>query len=187
MIEETKHPFINDIFESLLQNNNFIIQLLGQGSFGLVYGDSENQYIVKLSKHPIVENHHKTYFTYHLYFQKEIFHKTLMYKAYEKLKSNTNLTVSSLIYIDPGTYGECELILKKNNVDKIKRCWISMKRIVMCPNTDHKHKSRQLLYYGEITENMMNIIKAVAQIYAIHLVGAKLIIPNDLEISYWYR
>lgn len=178
-MEDVKLSLISKIFRMLIPNDHFMIRLLGQGAFGVVYTDSKNQYVVKLSKLPALGDHSQVYCSY---FQREVRHKTIVYKTYVKLLKSGIVSLSTLLYIDPGTYGEYCLIQKTNSTFKIKRCWISMKRIIMCPSTEHKQSSRQMLYDGDLTENMAEIIHATAQIYAIHLIGARLRIAKDLEL-----
>jgi hypothetical protein len=162
-----------NIFESLLMDNDNTIEIIGHGAFGIIFSDSEKKYIIKFSTHTVNKKLTFSSFSYTNYFKKEVYNKMLVYKAYEKLL-NTNILLSPLILIDPGIYGE-------RCIGKTIYCWIVMKRIIS-KITQTKRSNRQLLYDGEITDNMKNIIEAVAQLYAIHLIGAKLKISNDLEL-----
>jgi hypothetical protein len=177
-MEDIKFTLIRNIFKTLLPEIKFTIKLVGQGAFGEVYTDSSQNYVIKLSKLPILGDQSLVYCDY---FQREVKHKTDVYRIYDNLKNN-NISLSPLLFIDPGIYGEYDLVSELNSKFPIKRCWIIMKRIIMCSSTETKQSSRQMLYDGEITENMTEIIRAVAQIYAIHLVGAQLRIAKDLEL-----
>ena len=163
------------IFKTVLMTDTVTIKILGHGAFGVIYGDSNDYYVVKLSKLPILGDQSIVYCAY---FKKEVYYKTLVYNKIQHLRTIT--TLSPLLYFDPGYYEEHN-VCPDNNYS-IKRCWIVLRRIVLSSVTEHKKSLRHLLYEGDITNEMMEIIRSVAQLYCAHFVLANLRVAGDLEL-----